>query len=261
MRPDRADGEKPAITRCFRSPRRGGRGSSFLVMRLVLLHALPLDGTMWVNEMRPRLYPAIAPALYNLGESLEDWAVGVLDIAGDGPLVLVGSSVGGSCALEVARLAPHRVAAVVLIGAKTAHHPEPSFRDEAIRLLADGGMAEAWPRYWAPLFGARTAPAVVETARRVAFQQDISDVIRGVRAFHGRPDRAGFAQSWHKPLIVISGDQDRTPPPATAATVASSAPRGEFHLVKDAGHYVSLEQPSAIGGILRLVLHDLTDRP
>lgn len=66
----------------------------------------------------------IRPNLYGLGESLEAWAGGVLDLVSTGPLILVGSSVGGSCALEVARLAPDRVAAVALIGAKAGHRPK-----------------------------------------------------------------------------------------------------------------------------------------
>jgi pimeloyl-ACP methyl ester carboxylesterase len=222
--------------------------------RVVFLHALPLDGSMWKDAAaRLHVESTIAPTLYGLGESLEDWAAGVLDLAGDGPLVVVGNSVGGSCALEIARLAPDRVVAVVLVGAKAAHRPEPQFRDEAIQLLAEGGMEMGWPRYWAPRFGATADPTVVEAARRNAFAQDIEDVIRGVRVFHSRPDRSTFARTWDKPLVVVSGDQDLAP--SRAATLAATARNGEFHLVQDSGHYVPLEQPDALAPILRQVVH------
>src|ERR1700688_2044508 len=233
--------------------------SSVPAVNLVRLHALPLDGTMWTTETYPEFDCVIAPTLYELGESLETWAGSILDLAGNGPLMLFGSSVGGSCALEVARLAPDRVAALVLVGAKAAHRPEPRFRDEAIRVLTDGGMAEGWPRYWEPLFANHADPAVVDTARRIAFQQDIGDVIRGVRTFHSRRDQTEFVRSWQKPLVVISGDEDRTPSPTTASTLAASAPKGGFHLVEGAGHYVSLERPSATAHILQEVLQDVTD--
>lgn len=165
--------------------------SSVIAVNLVLLHALPLDGTMWTDDMHLEFDCVIAPTLYELGDSLEEWAGAVLDLAGSGPLVLFGSSVGGSCALEVAHLAPDRVAAVVLVGAKAAHHPDPSFRDEVIRVLTDGGMVKGWPRFWRPLFGSQADPAAADTARRIALQQDINDVIHGVRMFHSgsRPDR------------------------------------------------------------------------
>jgi pimeloyl-ACP methyl ester carboxylesterase len=168
-------------------------------------------------------------------------------------LLLVGNSVGGSCALEVARLAPDRVAAIVLVGAKASHRPEPGLRDAAVAVLTEGGMAAAWPEYWAPRFGSGADPAVVEAARRIAFAQHPADVIRGVRAFHGRRDRTEFALTWPKPLVVVSGAQDRAPSPETAAALAAGAPHGAFHRVEDSGHYVSLEQSREFERILRAV--------
>lgn len=208
---------------------------------------------MWTSEMHLLPERTIAPTLYGFGESIEEWARAILDVASEGPLVVVGNSVGGSCALEVARQAPDRVQAIVLIGAKAGVRPEPLVRDEAIRTLREGGMDEAWPKYWAGLFGANADHGVVEDARRLASSLPIADVVRGIRAFHDRPDLTEFARSWTKPLMVISGDQDRTPAHAAAAETASCR-LGEFHVVEDAGHYVSLEQASEIRTLVRKVL-------
>lgn len=226
-------------------------------MRLVLLHALPLDGSMWADELDLHVESTIAPTLYGLGDSLEAWAGGVLDLAGEGPLLVVGNSVGGSCALEVARLAPERIAAIVLVSAKAGVRPEPVLRDDAIRLLSERGMSAAWPRYWEPLFGPHVRPEALETARRIAFGQAVDDVVRGVRAFHDRRDRSDFARNWQKPLILVSGDHDRSPPPTTTAALAAAVPNGRFHLVDDCGHYVSLERPRELETILQRVLRDL----
>jgi pimeloyl-ACP methyl ester carboxylesterase len=223
-------------------------------VQLVLLHALPLDGTMWVNEMGLLPGATLAPTLYSLGESIEDWAHGVLDFTDDKEaLVVVGNSVGGSCALEVARQAPDGVKAIVLIGAKAGVRPDPLFRDESVRFLRERGMEDAWPKYWAGLFGANADSRVVEAARRLACSLEIGDVVRGVKAFHNRHDLTDFARSWSKPLVVIRGDQDGSPPHSAAADAASS-PRGEIHVIEDAGHYTSLEQPSRVQGIIRRVL-------
>lgn len=226
-------------------------------MHLVLLHALPLDGSVWANEMQLEVESTIAPTLYGLGQSLESWARGVLDLAGRSDLVLVGNSVGGSCALEVARLAPDRVAAVVLVGAKAGHRPEPSARDSAIRDLTEGGMPGAWPKYWEPLFGSRASPAALETARGIAFAQPVADLLCGVRVFHGRSDRTDFIRSWPKALVFVSGDEDRTPSPTTTAVEAASAPKGEFHLIEGTGHYIGLERPFRLEAIVRQVLRGL----
>ena len=152
-------------------------------MQLVLLHALPLDGTMWANEMQLLPNATIAPSLYSFGESIEDWAQAVLELTSEETFVVVGNSVGGSCALEVARRAPARVKAIVLIGAKAGVRPDPVFRDEAVRILNKRGMEEAWLKYWADLFGANADPEVVEAARLLACSLHIGDVVLGSRHF------------------------------------------------------------------------------
>jgi pimeloyl-ACP methyl ester carboxylesterase len=119
---------------------------------LLLLHALPLDGSMWASQMDLLPGAVWAPTLYGLGDSIEAWAAAVLQQVPCERLIVAGCSVGGSCALEVAALAPERVAALVLIGAKAGHRPEPALRDTALALLQGEGVEAAWARYWAPLF-------------------------------------------------------------------------------------------------------------
>jgi pimeloyl-ACP methyl ester carboxylesterase len=222
-------------------------------MHLVFLHALPFDGTMWANEMELLPGKTIAPTLYAFGESIENWAQAVLELTTEEEFVVVGNSVGGSCALEVARQAPQRVRAIVVIGAKAGVRPDPVFRDEALRTLREQGMEGAWPKYWAGLFGANAHPGVIERARLLACSVDIGDVARGVKAFHDRRDLTDFARSWQKPLVVIRGDQDRTPDDSSVVELASS-PLGELQTVEDAGHYASLEQPMKVHAIIRSVL-------
>jgi len=212
-------------------------------VRLVLLHALPFDGRMWDAERDLLPGRTLAPTLYRFGASLAEWAEGVLSLAGDEPLVVVGCSVGGSCALEVARAAPDQVEGIVLVGAKAGVRPEPALRDEAVRLLTARGPEAAWRAYWRPLFGPDTPPATIARARRMVLAQDVDDVVRGVRAFHDRRDLTGFAEAWPKPLVVIAGDHDRHPTPATAAAIVTG-PNRRFHLVRRCGHYVNLERPA-----------------
>jgi pimeloyl-ACP methyl ester carboxylesterase len=77
-------------------------------MRLVLLHALPFDERMW-DTTRSLLAGAFVPTLYSLGRSIKEWAAAILAECQGEELFVVGSSVGGSCALEVARAAPEQV--------------------------------------------------------------------------------------------------------------------------------------------------------
>jgi pimeloyl-ACP methyl ester carboxylesterase len=226
---------------------------------LVLLHPLPLDGSIWAHQTRALAERTIAPTLYDLGTSIEEWAAGVVDLCGSGPLVLVGNSVGGSCAIEVARLVPDRVRSMVLIGAKAGHRPEPGFRDEALQVLEQHGMAEAWPRYWAPLFAPDADAAVVERARSLAHTQRLDAIVNGVRVFHGRPDRAAFLRSLDVPIVVVCGEHDIAP--RNGSALAAGLRHGELRRVDGSGHYVPVERPDALTEIVRAAVTPSADHP
>ena len=179
-------------------------------MKLLLLHPLPLDGSVFSDAIRTLGDVCAAPTLYDAGDHIGGrlWADAALDTVGDGPIVVVGNSIGGSCAIEIARLAPTKVAALVLSGTKPGHRPEPDLRDEALRVLASEGFAAAWDRYWLPLFGPDAATHIVEQAWHCASALGEDSIAAGVRAFHSRPDREGFLESWPGPVAVVCGQHD-----------------------------------------------------
>ena len=210
-------------------------------VKVVLLHALPLDASMWDSVCDGLDAEVLVPTLYGLGTSVGAWAAAVVDLAGPGPLVVVGNSVGGSCAIEMVHLAPDRVRALVLIGTKAGHRPEPAVRDGAIELLTNEGMAGAWPVLWAPLFAPGADPAVVDHARRMAMAVPSDEVIGGVRAFHARADRTEVLESYAGPVVVVRGEHDRIP--RHPVELAAGLRHGTFHQVDGAGHYVPLDRP------------------
>ncbi len=218
-------------------------------MRLLFLHALPFGGEMWEEEIRHFGPDAVAPTLYDEGETLEEWARAALGAVGDEPFIVVGSSIGGSCALEVARLAPGRVAGVVLIGAKAGVRPEPAERDRAVACLSAAGVDAAWFEFWRPLFGPDTSPTTLDHGLALARRVGAPSLARGVRAFHDRADRSDVAQRWTKPLVGICGEHDGAPGAAVMRALATGASR-HFHVVNDCGHYVNLEQPQRLRRLL-----------
>ena len=193
--------------------------------------------------------PVHAPTMHGLGDSLSDWAAGVLEMIDPGPVIVVGNSVGGSCAFEVARLARDRVAGIVVIGGKADVRPAPEMRDEALALLGTEGLAAGWERYWRPLFGPGASPDALADAKAMALGQDLGSVVAGVRAFHDRIDRRSVASAWGKPLVGISGEHDVAPPIEVVRQLATG-PNRRFHLVAGCGHYVPLEQPAEFQRLL-----------
>jgi pimeloyl-ACP methyl ester carboxylesterase len=211
---------------------------------LVFLHPLPFDATVWSDEIRS-LGPSIAPNLHDFGDDVGAWADGALAAAGEGPLDVIGNSVGASCALEIAARVPDRVRSIVFIGGNAGHRPEPDFRDEALRVLAHDGIDAAWSRYWEPLFAKREVVAGAhERVRRVGADA----VAAGVRAFHSRPDRYEFALSLDIRVLFVTGEFDINP--ARAERFAKDLRRGSFCVLDGIGHYAPLEDPERLAEVV-----------
>jgi pimeloyl-ACP methyl ester carboxylesterase len=223
-------------------------------LELLFLHALPLDGSMWAAQRQLLPDSTYTPTLYPLGDSIEAWAAAALNIAQGDRLVVVGCSVGGSCAVELAVIAPDRVAALVLVGTKVEHRPDPVLHASALQTLQDKGLEEAWKIFWAPLFSRSAESQIIEDGKRMMLRQSPLDVARGVTAFHSRPSRAQFLSTFSRPVIVVTGADDVAPGLNVSKAQADLAQRGRLHIVPKCGHYVPLERPEDLNSILEGVI-------
>lgn len=220
---------------------------------LLFLHALPLDGWMWSAQADLLSGSTYAPTLYGHGDTLIDWAAAALSLVKEERIIVVGCSVGGSCALEVARLAPERVVALVLIGTNARHRPNPELHARALRILGEGGVAAAWDTFWHPMFFDGNEDARAE-GRRLALSHPAEDIARGVTVFHTRPDLEAALAAFKGPVVYVTGDADVAPGPESSARQTGLARNGRLHVIGDCGHYVPLEQPAELNRILRAVI-------
>ena len=221
---------------------------------ILLLHALPLDGAMWKNQMH--LFPdaTYAPNLYDFGDRLEDWAGEVLQLATERQLIVVGCSVGGSCALEIAQADPERVAALVLIGTKASHNPDPDLHTSTITRLRTDGVDAAWREIWAPHFWNAQDEQAFATVRDIAKRQSIENLLKGLNAFHTRSCCEQLVTASDIPIHVVTGEHDILPGRQQCAELAKLAPQGQMHVISSCGHYVPLEQPEQFNSVLNDVV-------
>jgi len=201
-------------------------------MQLVFLHGFPLDGRMWGGQLDLLPGAVCCPTLYRFGNSIEAWATGVLESMEDAPAIVVGSSMGGSCALQMARQQADRIEAIVLVGAKAGHRPEPALRDGYIDLLRRGGAAAMWARVGPDFFGPQADPRVIEEAKELALAQSAGNLIKAMEAFHGRADLTDVVASWQKPLLIIDGDRFGSGSAEKATAMARLAPDGRAQIHK-----------------------------
>ncbi|MES0151582.1 alpha/beta hydrolase [Mesorhizobium sp. M0012] len=106
-----------------------------------------------------------------MGDRIEEWAAEVLKLVKGDRLIVVGCSIGGSCALELAVAAPDRVAALVLIRTKARHRPDPALHASALEALQEKGLEEAWEVFWNSLFSSSATSQVIGYAKRIALRQ------------------------------------------------------------------------------------------
>ena len=216
-------------------------------MTVVLLHAFPLDERMWEALGRD---DAIAPRLYGPGSTMEEWAAAVLEQV-DGPFLACGASMGGYCALVLARLAPERLRGLVLAGARVeADSPERrAGRADTIELIRSKGPSGLWEDMRPKLFP-ETAPAeAVEHARGIALEQDVDDLVRGVEAIRDRPDSGSVVTSLGVPLVMAVGEHD----PFISVDEARAS-GGRLHVFEGVGHLPAMERPDEFNGLLDSLL-------
>ena len=228
-------------------------------MNIVLLHALPLDERMW-EPQREALdgHDVVTPNLYALGSTIDEWADAVLART-EGAFVAVGASMGGYCALAIARRAPERLAGIVLAGSRAgADSPEQrAGRDETVRTIEERGAAGLWETLEPKLFGPAAPAEVIEKARALAVDQDPADLVRAVRAIRDRADTSEAAFTFARPLLVVAGADDGLIPLEQARAVADAAPAGRLVVIDDAGHLPSLEHPDEFNRLLAEFLDDV----
>ena len=210
-------------------------------MKVILLHAFPLDERMWAPQREALAgHEVVAPNLYDLGgNSVDAWAERVLAET-DGDVVAAGASMGGYVALAMARAAPERVRGLLLAGARAGADTAErrAARDEGIRVLREQGI-EAW---------APTAPAPPPPERSV------DELVRATEALRDRSDASDVVAGFGGPLAVVVGDRDDFLPVDEAREIAESAPDGRLYVLEDTGHFSSIERRNRFNEILSELL-------
>jgi pimeloyl-ACP methyl ester carboxylesterase len=200
-------------------------------------------------------------------------------VPGDGPVVLVGHSMGGMTIMALARQHPElfgaKVIGAVLI-ATTAGGVDPTVwvpvllrpiaRQAATPVLrgvsqgrraalverarqAAGDLAFLGTRYMA--FGdPAVSPAVVDFLERIIRATPIGVVAEFYLALLGHDERAALGALGAVPVIVIAGAQDRVVPASQGAELAAGIPGSEFVRVPGAGHAVILERHALVSGLI-----------
>jgi len=192
----------------------------------------------------------------------------------EGPIVLVGHSMGGMTVMALAEQYPElirdRVVAIALVGTSSGRLGEVNFGlpvagVNAVRRVLPGvlralgqqaDLVERGRRATADLFagvikrysfaGRDVDPAVERFAERMIEGTPIDVVAEFYPAFTAHDKTEALAHFTDLPVLVLAGVKDLVTPSEHSEAIADRLPDAELVLVPDAGHLVMLEHPEVV---------------
>ncbi|MBK5264331.1 MAG: alpha/beta fold hydrolase [Alphaproteobacteria bacterium] len=223
-------------------------------MQIILIPGLMNDGWIWRHQIGAlsRIAPVTIARTDGCG-TLEEMAERI--VTGTvGSLAIIGHSMGGRVALEVAAMAPYRLSSLIMLDSG-AHGPTEGERTGRMQLVETAqkeGMA-AVARDWLPPMLAmanRQNTGLVHGITEMLERCSSENFALQQQALLTRPDRSALPAQISCPLLAITGDEDQWATVAQHEAIASAAPDGRLEVVYGAGHMLPVEAPESVTRIL-----------
>ncbi|MBO0870434.1 MAG: alpha/beta hydrolase, partial [Micromonosporaceae bacterium] len=211
--------------------------------------------------------------LEDLGEALR----AVLEATvPDGPIVLIGHSMGGMTIMALAELYPEvferRVAGVVFISTSAGKLAAAHFGNGGPGVLSRLGrplvpVLIGGSRLTSPVVdnlrrastdlawlltrrigfaGPRPSPTLVSYVEHTISSVGIEVIARYVRAIYGHARAEALEVLRHLPVMVICGEHDTLTPLSHSEDICRVLPHAEMVVIREAGHVALLERPDEV---------------
>jgi 3-oxoadipate enol-lactonase len=169
---------------------------------------------------------------------------------------LLGISMGAHTALRIAQLWPQRLASMVLANGSPGGALDAKQRLQALQEKISSIGFESFANEYVRSRLSRSATPQV-------FEDYIASTLRlGAKAYVetlGSILAQNFTQSLSSmtmPSLVLSGTEDISTPPATAAALAQVIPGAQLRILENAGHFSCLDQPQVFNKtVLEFFMH------
>jgi pimeloyl-ACP methyl ester carboxylesterase len=239
---------------------------------LLLVHAWPLDASMWDEQVESLKGEAnlLAPSLPGFGgtppagevltvEAMANSLVGELDRAGADRAVVCGLSIGGYATFAMWRLHRERIAGLVLADTR-AEADDEAGKDrrrvtaETVKARGTEWMAENPP----PLLSEGADPALWEKVKGIIRRQPAHAIAAAALGMGERTDSRPILGEIDVPTAVVVGSADALTPPAMSETIATAIPGAELTVLDGAGHLSNLEDSDGFTEAVRNLLRRLS---
>ena len=175
-----------------------------------------------------------------------------------GQLVPIGLSMGGYVALEMARLAPERIAGLALLN--TAYGTDgPDKRQQRLATIemAKSDRFRGVTRHLMKSFLSLAAMAdEALVARVIAMAEAVGreNFILQQQAILNRRNQSDTLRRLAVPALVLCGSLDTLTPPDISRQMAALAPQAELVILDEVGHLSTMEAPDRVTAHLNAYL-------
>lgn len=231
---------------------------------LVLIHAFPLDRTMWQAqaELFSARYRVITPDVVGFGDSTPSrpWTMpdmgeeleALLDRLGIENCRLVGLSMGGYIALPFTLKHAGRVKSLVLAHtrARADLEAERTARTAMIEELRKEGTGNLPGKMLPRLLGPDASAEVRDYVKTKIERSSAEACIHAVTAMRDRADQTSHLAELHCPTLVIAGSGDAILKIEDCEKMAAAIPGAQLQVIPETGHLSNLEDPPAFNDVL-----------
>jgi pimeloyl-ACP methyl ester carboxylesterase len=221
---------------------------------LVFIPGLMADARLFLPQMvRLGADHPCQIALATKGDTVEQMSEALLPGLPE-RFVLIGHGLGGDVALDLVRRIPERVTRLVLIATDPlAEAPQVAGQREMRMVAARAGrLAEAMREEVPPAALADTAwrSEVLALVQDMAMGLGEGVYLRQSRALQRRPDQQKTMRRIKLPALILAGELDTLIPLRRQEFTANLMPFGKLHVIANAGHLLTLEEPEAVSKAL-----------
>lgn len=249
---------------------------------LVLIHAFPLNRSMWKYQLDGLADHAhvIAPDLYGCGETpiysrgetpiytikpnMTYYARTIIHFLNQMSInkaILGGCSMGGYILFELWRAYPERFAGLILCDTRAEADTleARAVRLQSVEAILEQGLSPLAEGMIPKLLSSNTLetkPDLVSDIKNAILTNNKKGVAYAQYAMARRPESTETLYTIDVPTLILVGEQDVLTPPDLARSMNEKIPHSQLHVLPEAGHLSPVEQPEMANQLIRGFIND-----
>lgn len=244
------------------------------VMPLILIHAFPLNHTLWNPQIQAfsSKFRVISYDIRGHGESVVqdgqytmelfvDDLIDLMDYLRIDKTIVCGLSMGGYIALRALERHPERFSALILCDTQSlADSDEAKIkRANTLKLIKEKGVsffAEGFVKQAFAPETFKTNPKIIQTVREMILNNSPLGIGGALLALASRTDSTESLKKIKIPTLILVGEKDQITSPSASFAMKEKIPNAEMHVISQAGHLSNLENPAEFNQRLAVFIEE-----